>query len=755
MSVAKRLNSPNTARAVRVVFVLILSSLTSAFVLSTVTFFFVRFSSMDYNVDGDVFTNVGPYGAQSGLRNGDRIAPETNFFDRLWIVGGVFVHPVGDQKAVTVLRNGVPHRVILSPDPGSPFITQSLQEKIQLIVRTLAFLAFVTVGTFLVLARPRPLTWAFYFFTLGPTQPQAPVISMLLNLPMPAGFILNLIRLTLLVMGAYGFAAFVLLFPGDRAAGWRRVVLRVVLAYAIVVFLSNFILWFFGGTPIMSSDLHAATAAAGAFAPLLVGEGALMVGPFPSFPLGDFVVWLAPLLIGVASLMGRYRAAQPADRQRLIWMIAGVLLANGTVTLQVIAILWFWSPGITPHILTVLRFGSVAAPFIIGYAVLKHRVIDVRFVVNRAVVYTVLIAILVIVFESFSWVIERLLQHTRTVEILQMVLAIGLAISLQHSFKHTEAIVNRWFFKPVHDAQEHLARVAAALASAETSAALERLLAVEPVRALKLTAGALFRRRAGGRFERTAGVGWSSEDNRYFASNDPLVLQLQDARGALSLTEAPFPESYLLNKTKCADQAVPIFSQGALTAIALYGPHANGAKIDPIERSTLANFAGAAGQAYDSLQARFESIRRLSELLEHVDTSGAYDELHYYLANQIIQTVPERTRTALIACAVIPQATAEDLTHATGDEENAERLQQLLSGSAVMRVAPDGTYALHPLIRHVLLMNAGGARQSILLCCAQAWQERQRHARAAELYREAGMHDAAAAAIDRAGVSHA
>jgi hypothetical protein len=379
------------------------------------------------------------------------------------------------------------------------------------------------------------------------------------------------------------------------------------------------------------------------------------------------------------------------------------------------------------------------APLALGYGILRYRVIDVRFVVNRAVVYTAVTAILVIVFESFSWLIERVLQQTRAVEILQFVVAIAIGISLQHSFKRIEATVNRWFFQSVHEAQEHLSRIAATLLSAESHGALERTLVTEPVSVLKLTAGALFRRHPGGKFERTAALGWFDEDNSHFDPDDPLVLYLQDRHGAVSLSDWKFSESYMAAKTKCADEAVPIFSQGALTAIALYGPHANGTRVDPTERSALANLALAAEQAYDSLHTRSENVRRLSELLERVDKTAAYNDFDRYLADQVIQTVPERARTALVACAVIPQPTAEDVIYATGDENDVERLQQLLSGSAIIRLAPDGSYALHPLIHHVLAKQAGGVRQDLLVRCARAWQKVHRHERAAELYTAAGI----------------
>jgi ATP/maltotriose-dependent transcriptional regulator MalT len=185
----------------------------------------------------------------------------------------------------------------------------------------------------------------------------------------------------------------------------------------------------------------------------------------------------------------------------------------------------------------------------------------------------------------------------------------------------------------------------------------------------------------------------------------------------------------------------------------LYGPHVNGTRIDPNERSALANLAAAAEQAYDTLRIRSTNVRRLSELLERIDGKVPYDEVHHYLADQVIQTVSEQTRIALLACAVIPQPTAEDIVYATGDENDIDRLKYMLSSSSLIRLNQDGVYTLHPLIRHALLTRARDKRKDMLLRCARAWEERQEHARAARLYSAAGMRQDAAHARAAASVT--
>jgi hypothetical protein len=49
---------------------------------------------------------------------------------------------------------------------------------------------------------------------------------------------------------------------------------------------------------------------------------------------------------------------------------------------------------------------------------------------------------------------------------------------------------------------------------------------------------------------------------------------------------------------------VPVFSHGDLTAIAVYGLHANGTDLDSEEIMLFELLAAAAGNAYDRLEAK-------------------------------------------------------------------------------------------------------------------------------------------------------
>lgn len=708
----------------RVFSVLSLALLATVIALSSLSYRFTPFLDTGVGFNGDRVQSVDARSpaAKAGLRVGDRFDPRTSFFDRLR--AGTDPVRYGQTIRFRIVRNGTPRTIVLRATNAPNMISDAgifVYPPISLFVLTfISIFAFILVGTALVLLRPNRMTWMFFLFCIGPSASYFETAIALLNLPMPLGFVLNMLRSTLLIVGLCAFIDFALRFPNDEVRGWRQRAERSLLIFFFLFLGFDYYSW---GVQVYYAQ----------------SAWAANVWQFTN----QAFLWLCELAV-VAALLETYRRSIAQEKHRLRWGIAGALLGYTAVIFHASILGLIPTAGWVCFSLQTL---SALAPFAIAYAVLKHRVIDIRFVINRAMVYGVVSAILVTLLASTYWLIGRVLQQTQLAAFLQLAAAIGIGISLLYTYKRIEALVNRWFFKPIYDAQEHLARVATTMLSAQSSEALEKLIATEPVSALDLASGALFRRRDGA-FERVSAIGWSEFDNRSLERDDPLVLHLEAKRGALSLNDSRFSQTYLQAKTNFADEAVPIFSHGVLTAIALYGPHVNGTQIDPMERSAIEKLAAPAEQAYESLRVRLENVRRLSEILERVD-DVAYDELHYYLADQAIDAIPEGTRTALIACAAIPAASAQDIAYATEGVIGVQQLSEIIDSSALVRKQPAGEFTVHPLIRHMLLKRFGAARRAMLIRAAQGWRENGNPGRAAELFWEAGMRGEAADELEQ------
>lgn len=146
------------------------------------------------------------------------------------------------------------------------------------------------------------------------------------------------------------------------------------------------------------------------------------------------------------------------------------------------------------------------------------------------------------------------------------------------------------------------------------------------------------------------------------------------------------------------------------------------------------------------LLRRFASEGRIEQLLERLD-DVAFDELHGYLADEVLGSLDQRTRSALFACAAIPQPSADDLRAALDDARIGDDFAEYAKDSAFVEQAEDGIFILHPLLVSLLLGRAAERRDALLAHVAAAHEARGDYQRAAELHLARGDQQSAARAL--------
>ncbi len=102
------------------------------------------------------------------------------------------------------------------------------------------------------------------------------------------------------------------------------------------------------------------------------------------------------------------------------------------------------------------------------------------------------------------------------------------------------------------------------------------------------------------------------------------------------------------------------------------------------------------------LLARFAHEGRLDPLLDKLD-DVAYEELHEYLADQVLGDAAPAVIDGLLACAAIPQAVERDVRLALGDGEAFETFLAFTKTSPFVSRNADDTFAVHPLVGSTLL----------------------------------------------------
>jgi hypothetical protein len=175
------------------------------------------------------------------------------------------------------------------------------------------------------------------------------------------------------------------------------------------------------------------------------------VGVIPYFHGMDAMPTLALVLelaLGVpalASIIARYRGASETTRLQLRWLLAAVSCVFFIVIASVALSLLFPRTANTVWILVVLAFPTV--PIAIGFAVMRYRLYEIDRIVNRALVYGTVTAILAGVFAAVTLITQRLFVALteQTSEAAIVLTTLTVATLFTPVRKPVERLVDRYF----------------------------------------------------------------------------------------------------------------------------------------------------------------------------------------------------------------------------------------------------------------------------------------------------------------------
>jgi hypothetical protein len=413
----------------------------------------------------------------------------------------------------------------------------------------LAGFGYIAVALVILMQRPSRMTWGLFLYLVSVTN------VTLYRFPENALPVVELASDLLTVAGIVGLLIFAARFPDDRAVGWRGQLDRWAIAAGALFAVPN----------------------------LAWDAESLFAGKSPSawMSYGSTLGALVLILIGFVALVATYVAAPKTQRQRLQWVIAGVLF-----TFLSYATSWarYWSTAYplatADAVLWTATVLYAIAPFTIAYAVVRQRVFEISFVISRTLVYTIVTATIVGIFALVEWVAGQMLEQAGAGAVLIALTAVAMAYSIHLIYARVEQLVERTLFRRRHRAEQHLADIAAGLPYAQNTDVVETALVREPVHAYELTSADLFTHDERGDYV-----------NGSKALDGTIALQLQGNRRSLRLHDG---DGVL---------AVPVFVRLRLEAVAVYGAHVNGEDIDPDERASLEAIGVAAGIAYDHLEA--------------------------------------------------------------------------------------------------------------------------------------------------------
>jgi hypothetical protein len=493
---------------------------------------------------------------------------------------------IGDVAQIQTRSGAVPVSAA-----RAPFDAAFIAVAVTMILAAIAVLVFagilcfqrpgvMTVALWLIVAVNFNIAWLMNVYSQFPEAVGRPIVALIVGLAGGWSY--------------YPLVWFALRFPDDRI---RTQPMRVA-DYAWTAISAVALVWF------VLQSLAVSYAGSGL-------DGTTNGDAFWSYTLPQNL----PSAAALAAFLWIYARSNEATRQRALWAIVGFVLMivfelAGNIATETSPSLYFLG--------NVALMIAAFCPLALLYAVFRHHLLDISFVVNRALVYTALTALIVMVVGFVDWLVGKYLFETRAALVLEAGVTIGLGFVLQRIHGVLENAVERVIFARRHAAERHIERVIGGLAFARTHVAILQSVVEDPRSALDLASCAIFMDDGQG-LTLQRSEGWKAGETPRIERDDPLARLLLLERHALSVPEAHWHAKILENVPGSLDIAVPLFARNDLLGIALYGRHRNGTAIDPEERQLLGRLCSAAAIAFEAVdlaQAREEltALRSLGRL---------------------------------------------------------------------------------------------------------------------------------------------
>lgn len=223
----------------------------------------------------------------------------------------------------------------------------------------------------------------------------------------------------------------------------------------------------------------------------------------------------------------------------------------------------------------------------LAYAVLRHRVLDFGFAVNRAMVYGTTSLLLAAAFMLASQVLNRLLQFEAREDhrFLDAAIGLGLALTARQAVRWVDPRVQRIFFRRWHAAAGKLAafRIDAIHGKEPQALRVEFLQAV--IEYAEADGAAFYRKTDDGALRRTEAIGAALPGE--VDAGDALVAALATTSGAVEVART--------GSTVPAALALSMKAHGRLVGVVLVGAKPEGEPFRPDERKQLAQTAQQVG----------------------------------------------------------------------------------------------------------------------------------------------------------------
>jgi hypothetical protein len=323
-----------------------------------------------------------------------------------------------------------------------------------------------------------------------------------------------------------------------------------------------------------------------------------------AYTLLDGIGTIATIIFAVLA----YRDASGEERRRIGWVLAGFCVSAAAFFFNDLLFPKTFGSASDDLRRAVRYFADVsqcALPLALAYAVLRHRVIDVGFALNRTLVYAVLTGAGVVVIGFVDWLSGKLISEGRLALAAEALVTIGFGALLNSLHARVERLIDRAIFRARYVAQSRIEHRIAAMAFATSEATIDAALTDDAASVLDLSSAAVFRRDDASRpFARRRAMHWPADASLELDDESLLVRTLRAVERPLFLADLAIDEPALPTGPAAPALAIPIATLHEVLGVVLYGNERDGGSPDPEIVALLAKLAAAAGGAYTMVEAR-------------------------------------------------------------------------------------------------------------------------------------------------------
>jgi tryptophan-rich sensory protein len=425
----------------------------------------------------------------------------------------------------------------------------------------------------LVWTRPGAMSWGFFLYVMWFNPGQSfqfyallqhwPLLLLAQNI---AGCIAQGIGLT-------GLLLFVLRVPNDKPDPKWRVLERALPLIALVLTLL-----------------------------LLASYGSVFgyrteTGTRAGILMGFVVAWGA-----LAILMVRRRTQTPEDNQRVRWVIWGCLIGLPSFLIAELAAETTlfntrWGD-FTPSddIIGLLYLVNGILCLFVFEAVRRPRVVSVAIPLRRVTILGLILSAPVLLLHHE---VESIQRHLALPSWAWLALGAFAVFLISRLHEDTVAVVDRFFNRALDRLERTLSQ---AMREAQEPADIDRLLAEEASRALKLSSAATFRRQGSYFVRDEDGKGWEGCATRELNLQQPMLAAVSTGE-PFGLEERDDDGIDFPPGLRRPVLGVPAADPVRCFALSLYGPHAVGTDLNADERAMLSRLARFAAAMYAELEA--------------------------------------------------------------------------------------------------------------------------------------------------------